>query len=214
MSFPLFRLRNILSRITFRLTLAPFLKSCGRSSVIVRPWGIEGVGNIFLGKGVFVAEAATLAAAGLAGSAQPELRIGDGCRLGRSNHIYATRQIVIEDSVLTAGNVYIADNSHSYDHPDLPIRDQPIKQLNAVRIGAGSWLGQNVCVIGASIGKGCVIGANSVVLSDIPDNCIAVGSPARVVRKYDTLSKVWIKVTKANSKSVGHITHENPLRRP
>jgi len=44
------------------------------------------------------------------------------------------------------------------------------------------------------IGHNCVIGANSVVTSDIPDYCVAVGIPAKVIKKYDFKKKSWIKV--------------------
>lgn len=50
-------------------------------------------------------------------------------------------------------------------------------------IGEGSWIGENVCVCGANIGKHCVIGANSVVTKDIPDYSVAVGCPARIIKK-------------------------------
>ena len=63
--------------------------------------------------------------------------------------------------------------------------------LKPVIIGEGSWLGENVCVCGASVGKHCVIGANSVVTRDIPDYCIAVGSPARVVKRYNFDKNTW-----------------------
>jgi acetyltransferase-like isoleucine patch superfamily enzyme len=45
-----------------------------------------------------------------------------------------------------------------------------------------------------SVGKNCGIAANSVVTIDIPDYCIAFGSPARVIRKFDCLSEYWISV--------------------
>ena len=64
-----------------------------------------------------------------------------------------------------------------------PIKEQDISIVSPVVIGEGSWLGENVCVCGASIGKHCVIGANSVVTNDIPDYCVAVGAPARVIKK-------------------------------
>ena len=69
-----------------------------------------------------------------------------------------------------------------------------MENLRSVSIGDGSWIGENVCILGANIGKHSVIGANSVVLQDIPDYCVAVGSPARVVRKYDFETKKWVTV--------------------
>lgn len=46
-----------------------------------------------------------------------------------------------------------------------------------------------------SIGNWCIIGANSVVNRDLPKNCITVGSPAKIVKKYDEEQKIWIKIT-------------------
>lgn len=64
-----------------------------------------------------------------------------------------------------------------------------------VYIGFGTWLGTNVVIADARhIGHNCVIGANSVVTSDIPDYCVAVGIPAKVIKKYDFKKKSWIKV--------------------
>lgn len=64
-----------------------------------------------------------------------------------------------------------------------------------VIIGEGSWLGTNVVVVGkVRIGKHCVIGANSVVTKDIPDYSVAVGIPAKVIKKYDFANEEWVKV--------------------
>ena len=54
-----------------------------------------------------------------------------------------------------------------------------------VSIGDGSWLGHGTVVLpGARIGRHVVVGAGSVVTGDLPDHCVAVGAPARVVRRY------------------------------
>ena len=83
---------------------------------------------------------------------------------------------------------------HGYEDIETPIKKQPIVQKKEVYIGDGSWLGENVCVIGASIGKHCVIGANSVVTKDIPDYSIAVGSPAKVIKQFDFKENKWVRV--------------------
>jgi len=50
-------------------------------------------------------------------------------------------------------------------------------------IGDDVWLGYGVVVLdGVKIGSGAVIGANSVVTKDVPENAVAVGSPAKVIR--------------------------------
>ena len=50
------------------------------------------------------------------------------------------------------------------------------------------------CIIGASVGKHCVIGANAVVTKDVPDYCVAVGAPAKIIKKYNLKNKKWEKI--------------------
>ena len=91
------------------------------------------------------------------------LTIGNRSTLGFNNHITSVNKVIIEEDVLTANNVYISDNIHEYSDVTMPIIKQPIRFQGSVRIGKGSWLGENVCVIGASVGRNSVVGANAVV---------------------------------------------------
>lgn len=60
-------------------------------------------------------------------------------------------------------------------------------------IDSGSWIGANSIILpGVRIGKNSVIGANSIVSSDIPDYCVAVGIPAKVIKRFDIIKKEWI----------------------
>jgi acetyltransferase-like isoleucine patch superfamily enzyme len=166
----------------------------GKKSLILCPLQIDGKKNISVGNHVVVGRYSWLAAMPLTDNNKPQLVIGDNCSIGNFNHIYATSEIIFENSVLTADKVYISDNLHSYEDISRPIIEQPIKQLKKIRIGEGSWIGENVCIIGASIGKHCTIGANAVVTKDIPDYCVAVGSPARVIKRYNFETQEWEKV--------------------
>ena len=124
----------------------------------------------------------------------PLLYISKGVSIGRFSHIYIKGKLVIGKSALIAEKVYISDNLHGFEDIKKPIKDQSLRQLNEVSIGDGAWIGENVCIIGASVGKNSVIGANSVVTHDIPDYCVAVGAPARVVKRYDFKANRWIRV--------------------
>lgn len=86
--------------------------------------------------------------------------------------------------MLLSPNVYITDCDHEYRNIDIPVIDQGIVQKGQkVLIGDGSYIGYNSVIVGnVKIGKHCVIGANSVVTKDVPDYCVAVGSPARVIK--------------------------------
>jgi len=192
-----FRLVNTLYAHTFRFFFASRFKTFGKRTSLVFPAGIEGAKNISIGNDVYIARHSYLAAMALTNHPDCTLEIGDGSKIGRFNHIFATQRVVLGKNTLTANGVYISDNLHEYRDVQHAILNQPIRQNGVVQIGEGSWLGHNACVLGASIGKHCVIGANSVVIHDIPDYSVAVGSPAKIIRRYDSTTKTW-RNTRAN----------------
>lgn len=115
-------------------------------------------------------------------------------------HIGATNYVEIGDNVLFGSKVYVTDHGHGFYSGEgmhsLPI-EPPIKRLlnndKRVIIGDNVWVGDNVVILpDVTIGNGCVIGSNAVVTKDIPDNCIAVGIPAKVIKRFDKESKKWL----------------------
>jgi acetyltransferase-like isoleucine patch superfamily enzyme len=177
----------------FMIFIKPGFGSFGKGSFIKSPLSLGNPKSIFIGNDVMVQYKSWLAARPQTGNHEARLTIDDGSRIGNFNHIYATNSIHIEKNVLTADKVYISDNLHSYTNIHVPILKQPIRQLNSVKIGEGAWLGENVCIIGASVGKQSVVGANSVVTKDVPDYCIVVGSPAKIIKRYNSESGEWEK---------------------
>ncbi len=165
----------------------------GKKSVLCKPTNIDFPKRIFIGSNVYIAHYGWLAANPLTGNAECKLIIGDGTSIGRFSHIYATSKIEIGKNVLMAEKVYISDNLHGYADINHPIIKQPIIQISEVLIGDGAWLGENVCIIGASVGKNSVVGANAVVTKDIPDFCVALGAPAKIVKRYNFDTKNWQK---------------------
>lgn len=129
------------------------------------------------------------------------LYIGTDCEIGDYCHIVATESVTIGNNFLCASKVFISDCSHGvYDDsencssPFVTPNDREIVST-PVFIGDNVWVGDNVVIMGgAKIGDGCVIGANTVVKEEIPNNCIAVGTPARVVKRYNETKKCWEKV--------------------
>ncbi len=115
-------------------------------------------------------------------------------------HIAAGEKIEIGHNVLIASKVFITDLNHGNykgKSQDSPISTPKSRKLstNPVVIKDNVWIGEGVCVMpGVTIGVGCVIGALSVVTKDIPDYSIAIGSPAKVIKKYDFNSKRWVNV--------------------
>lgn len=109
--------------------------------------------------------------------------------------VAAMSEITIEDDVMFATNVNMTDGFHGYMHIDEPYKYQEIIRIQPITIKQGCWIGQNVVIFpGVTIGKMTIIGANSVVTKSIPERSIAVGSPARVIKKWDEVKKGWIAV--------------------
>ncbi|MBK7560878.1 MAG: acyltransferase [Chitinophagaceae bacterium] len=154
---------------------------------------VDGYKRVYIGNHVYINTGGWLASMPVNEKTDSRLLIGDGTYIGRFCHIYATSSIEIGKKVLIADKVYISDNIHGYKNINLPVIDQPVEQLNTVIIGDGAWLGENVCVIGASIGKNSVVGANAIVTKNIPDYCVAVGSPAFIIKRYNPDKKEWCK---------------------
>ncbi len=154
------------------------------SSYIGKPLRIDGGKSIYVGKDVSIKYRSWIASTPLTGEGKSQLVFEDGCVIGHFNHIFATKSIILHKNVLTADKVYISDNLHGYEDTEIPIKNQPVVQNGTVEIGEGSWLGENVCVVGA----------NSVVTRDIPDYSVAVGSPARVIKKIDFNENKWKKI--------------------
>lgn len=188
------RIFDYLHRKVFYIFNKKKYKFLSSSAVVQKLLRVEGKENISIEKGVIIQKMTWIAAVPLTNELNCNLVIGEGSIIGHFNHIYATGEIIIGKNVLTADKVYISDNLHEYQNLTMPIMHQGIKQLPKVKIGDGSWIGENVCVIGANIGINCVIGANSVVTKDIPDYCVAVGAPARIIKKYNITLQKWEKV--------------------
>jgi acetyltransferase-like isoleucine patch superfamily enzyme len=185
--------RRILHLVFFTVYKSSF-EALSRSVRFVGPFRLDGADGINIQDRTFFQRGAWLYCCGIEGI-KARLSIGKNCVFGYNNHITCVRKVTIGDFVLTANNVYISDNIHGYEDIARPIIQQPVLFKRAVNIGGGSWIGENVSIIGANVGKNAVIGANSVVTRDIPDYCVAVGAPAVVIRQFDLQLQVWVDKT-------------------
>ena len=121
------------------------------------------------------------------------LTIGENCKVGDNVHITASEKVTIGDNCLFASHVFISDTDHGTGTED-PMTAPDDRPLTATPVSIGNcvWLGEGVAVLpGAKIGDGCTIGAHAVVKGEIPPYCVAVGAPARVVKKYHFETKTW-----------------------
>ena len=163
-------------------------RSFGASSAICfPPAALFGERYITVGAGTVIGPYSTLSA-GV--SPQHELgdvevvRIGDRCLIGKGSGIVAHERVVIGDDVFTGHHVYITDANHGYEDVTTPPGRQ-FAPSQPVTIGDGAWIGHGAIVLpGAVVGRHTIVGAGSVVTGPLPDFCVAVGNPARVIRRY------------------------------
>lgn len=116
----------------------------------------------------------------------PDLQIGDNAHFGDNCHIGCINSISIGDNLLTGRNIYITDHFHgagTMNEAGIPPIKRPLFSKGAVSVGNNVWLGDNVVILpGVTVGNNVTVGANAVVTKDLPDNCVAAGVPARIIR--------------------------------
>ena len=128
------------------------------------------------------------------------LNFGNNVQLNDYVHIAARGSVTIGNNVLMASKIFVTDIVHGnyseFDPNSSPDIFPSLRPLTSkpVIIEDNVWLGEFVSILpGVTIGKGSIIGANSVVSKDIPENVIAVGSPARPIKKFNLETKRWEK---------------------
>ena len=125
----------------------------------------------------------------------PPFSIDYGCNISVGKRFYANFNLTILDcAVVTIGDrVMIGPNVSIFaatHETDVRSRRKNIEYAKPVTIGDDCWIGGHVVILpGITIGEGCTIAASSVVTKDIPAWSVAMGSPARVVKKVDELGK-------------------------
>jgi acetyltransferase-like isoleucine patch superfamily enzyme len=114
------------------------------------------------------------------------IRIGAGTYLNLGVMIAAIDLVEIGEHCMLANGCFVTDASHRFDDPELPVPWQGFTSRGPTRIGNNVWCGVHVAITrGVTIGERSVIGANSVVTTDIPAFSIAAGAPARVLRRIE-----------------------------
>lgn len=156
--------------------------SFGAASIIHKPMWIYGSQQIAIGSSTLMLHGLWLSVERVAWDRPaPVLQIGSFVAVRPHCTIAAAESVVIEDGVVLSAFSTVIDSDHTFTQGRISVMHSPIV-TSPTRIGAGTWIGERTAILrGADVGRGCFIGANSVVKGTIPDGSIAVGAPARVV---------------------------------
>jgi acetyltransferase-like isoleucine patch superfamily enzyme len=124
------------------------------------------------------------------------INIGNNCFIGKQNFFTSGDIITIGDYALTTIGCRFIGSTHIINVPDEPYLLTGTTSGDKIEIGVNCFIGAGATVLGnVKIGHGSVIGATSLVLSDIPPFSIAIGNPAKVIKRYSFVQKAWVPVS-------------------
>lgn len=181
--------RNPKPRLWVRWLVNPWVHKRGRGAVIRRrrsridvfPWR-----RFDVGAGALIEDFTTV------NNGAGDVVIGAGARVGIGSVLIGP--VTLGPRAGLGQHVFISGFNHGYADGDRDSNDQPL-ELKEVVVGAESHIGANsVVVAGVHIGERVQIGAGSVVTRDIPSFCVAVGNPARVIKRFDPERGEWVRV--------------------
>lgn len=111
------------------------------------------------------------------------LRIGNDVGIADHSLISVRGPVTIGDNVIIGPFFSLHSENHNFSQKSIPIRKQGVSRLG-VHISENVWIGAKVTVLdGVSIGSGTIVAAGAVVTRDLPENVIAAGVPAKIIRQ-------------------------------
>ena len=127
---------------------------------------------------------------------KPCIVIGNNVSFGQRLTITAINNLTIGDGTLGSFDIMITDIDHEYQDIYESIDKQPLI-YSETRIGENCFIGSGVKIqAGTILGQHCIVGANAVVRGHFPDYCVIVGVPAKIVKRYDPIKKIWRKTNR------------------
>ena len=165
----------------------PFMKYMGIPSYMAKPIFIDGLSRISIGKRCRIFPGIRMEA-----MVNGSITIGNNVYIGQNCHITSEgSELKVGEGTDIMAGVCITNIDHNYQDIKKPILEQGYT-VRITRIGKDCFIGQNAVIqAGVQLGDHVIVGANSVVKGEYPDYCVIVGSPARIVKKYNSGTGKW-----------------------
>ncbi|WP_216611594.1 acyltransferase [Vibrio splendidus] len=169
------------------LLLSFFYKGIKFPGYLGKPVLLLGFDKVFFGKRVRVFPNSRFEVHG----EKSCIKIDNNVSIGQGFHITSGGELKICSDTVISGNVVVTNIDHEYTTIGVPILEQP-NVVTPTLIGKNCFIGFGAVIqAGTVLGKHCVVGANSVVKGHFPDYCVIVGSPAKIVKRYNFATKSW-----------------------
>lgn len=167
-------------------------KKIGKSTLVAKSARITGWRNISIGHHTIIGEHAWL---NVNQRQNEAISIGNYCYLGPNTFLSSGYQIVIKDyAMFTLGSKILGAN-HIIQNPFEPYISTGVTAEKKTNIGYNVWVGTDALIVGGvDIGYGSIIGAGSIVTQNIPPFSIAVGVPAKIIKRFDFSQNQWVKI--------------------
>lgn len=175
-------------RLWVRWLVNPFVHKKGRGALIRRHARLD----VFPWRRFEVGRDALIEDYAVINNGAGDVILGQGARIGIGSVLIGP--VTLGDRAGLGQHVFISGFNHGYADGTRDSNEQELVRKPVV-VGRESHIGANAVVVaGVRIGERCQIGAGSVVTKDIPSFSVAVGNPARVVKRYDPEKRVWVKI--------------------
>ena len=176
-------------RLWVKIFINPFVHKKGKRSLIRRNirFDVMPFNKFSIGQDSTIEDFSTI------NNGVGNIIIGDRTRIGIGNVLIGP--VTVGSDVMFAQNVILSGLNHGFEDISIPPSNQPIT-TSPIVIEDEVWIGANATITaGVTIGKHSVIGSGSVVTKNVPPYSVAVGNPARVIKKYNSENKSWDKIS-------------------
>ena len=180
-------------RLRLRAMFSPMCQK-GKGSYIAPRVQLLGAANIKLGDNTCISEDSWLNV-NHRDTGKIAIQIGNHCFIGRRNFFSSGDKIILGDYILTTNDCRFICSSHNIDNPTVPYMTTGTTSTDSIVVGHNCFFGAGSTVIGdLTIGHGSIVGAGALLTTSIPPFSIAIGNPAKIVKRYSFSKKKWLAV--------------------